>query len=423
MTNQRKVPAHPDGSLPRLAAGYVFAHVSVAYGLLPLYLDPDKKLYMSVVSSVLLLAQVVLAVNITFGLMLFGFASSRKWVRESLVVFPALVSAAYVTALSYPEWAALSRDAYPDWSFPHGWMYPVVNYGVCVLGLLSPGAVAYSRYFWVDATDEDTPVDDLFEGEDECPAPDPVPVPALPSASRRARADARRARRIRAATIPGHEITGREFRRLGEGACVYCGSAAGTTDHVRPLSRGGWHHRDNMEPACAACNVGKNSLLLVEWARERPDLVLHGCMMSSSVLAALACEMREVTRVAVRTPPATEIVADACTRAGRADLIPTSQLVEVSRPDVVMKLPIAGVPFPPIRSADTHPDVDAAVTKSWVAYGRSQSSAAPRGGTRPDLPALWRQWHRITVTHPLPTAAIARTALPKSFLDREGVPA
>jgi hypothetical protein len=70
-----------------------------------------------------------------------------------------------------------------------------------------------------------------------------------------------------------------------EGPCVYCGAPVEHVDHVRPLARGGWEHRDNLVPACAWCNGSKGDRLLTEW---RPDRVEHGALASPLVAAELA---------------------------------------------------------------------------------------------------------------------------------------
>jgi 5-methylcytosine-specific restriction endonuclease McrA len=30
-------------------------------------------------------------------------------------------------------------------------------------------------------------------------------------------------------------------------------------DHIRPVSRGGGNHRDNLQPMCAPCNMAKGA--------------------------------------------------------------------------------------------------------------------------------------------------------------------
>lgn len=64
------------------------------------------------------------------------------------------------------------------------------------------------------------------------------------------------------------------------GKCAYCGQPLGNrwhADHVEPLERNDWlkvprgpnyPHRDtleNMNPACAPCNIDKHSLSLESW--------------------------------------------------------------------------------------------------------------------------------------------------------------
>jgi 5-methylcytosine-specific restriction endonuclease McrA len=44
--------------------------------------------------------------------------------------------------------------------------------------------------------------------------------------------------------------------------CAYCGSSDQLTqDHVRPLSRGGAHSKENVVPACKPCNCKKQARL------------------------------------------------------------------------------------------------------------------------------------------------------------------
>lgn len=59
------------------------------------------------------------------------------------------------------------------------------------------------------------------------------------------------------------------WEALGLTDCVYCGSPYEHADHVIPLSRGGAHSRDNLVPACAACNLSKGAKLLEEWLPTR----------------------------------------------------------------------------------------------------------------------------------------------------------
>lgn len=54
------------------------------------------------------------------------------------------------------------------------------------------------------------------------------------------------------------------WRRQGR-ACLYCGGAAETVEHVVPITRGGTNFEGNLVPACRACNASKCDRLLMEW--------------------------------------------------------------------------------------------------------------------------------------------------------------
>lgn len=43
------------------------------------------------------------------------------------------------------------------------------------------------------------------------------------------------------------------------GKCWMCGGEATTTDHVKPLAKGGAHMLCNLRPACKPCNSGKRA--------------------------------------------------------------------------------------------------------------------------------------------------------------------
>jgi len=56
-------------------------------------------------------------------------------------------------------------------------------------------------------------------------------------------------------------------------ACVYCESQATTVDHVVPLCAGGHDVRDNVVPACRACNSSKGRRALDAWlVKKRADV-------------------------------------------------------------------------------------------------------------------------------------------------------
>ena len=44
--------------------------------------------------------------------------------------------------------------------------------------------------------------------------------------------------------------------------CLCCGSPDITVDHIIPLTRGGTHTKDNVQPLCANCNSSKNTLAI-----------------------------------------------------------------------------------------------------------------------------------------------------------------
>src|SRR5690606_31185675 len=53
--------------------------------------------------------------------------------------------------------------------------------------------------------------------------------------------------------------------------CVYCGGEADTVDHMLPVSRGGTRDRDNLAPACWACNQEKADRTVAEWMKYRAE--------------------------------------------------------------------------------------------------------------------------------------------------------
>jgi len=112
----------------------------------------------------------------------------------------------------------------------------------------------------------------------------------LPAAGRNARYIARKnVRRARknAAQVVGPVPAPVYAAILASGPCVYCGAPAAHVDHVRPLSRGGAEHPDNLAPACEWCNLSKKDRLLIEW---RPDRVAYGVAHHPAVAAELARE-------------------------------------------------------------------------------------------------------------------------------------
>jgi 5-methylcytosine-specific restriction endonuclease McrA len=77
-------------------------------------------------------------------------------------------------------------------------------------------------------------------------------------------------RRARERNAESFIVSTREWRRMKNGVCVYCGSAENITiDHVIPLSRGGHHGIGNLVPACGSCNFSKNGQTVMEWRMTR----------------------------------------------------------------------------------------------------------------------------------------------------------
>ena len=51
-----------------------------------------------------------------------------------------------------------------------------------------------------------------------------------------------------------------QILKFCEFKCKYCGRDGPlTVDHVKPLSKGGSHTKENVVPACLQCNVRKGS--------------------------------------------------------------------------------------------------------------------------------------------------------------------
>jgi hypothetical protein len=110
----------------------------------------------------------------------------------------------------------------------------------------------------------------------------------------RATANARRARLL-AAQATGPLPRSVYVEVLASGPCVYCGAPPTDVDHIRALTQGGDEARDNLAPACRACNNSKGRKLLIHWD---PVKVAHGVVHSPAVAAELERELATtVTRV------------------------------------------------------------------------------------------------------------------------------
>jgi 5-methylcytosine-specific restriction endonuclease McrA len=79
----------------------------------------------------------------------------------------------------------------------------------------------------------------------------------------------RRARRMSAPTIPFTvEQLAARLDFFGR-CCWVCGGAAEAVDHVKPLSKGGWHCLSNLRPICGVCNTRKKD----RWPLSKEELV------------------------------------------------------------------------------------------------------------------------------------------------------
>ncbi len=90
----------------------------------------------------------------------------------------------------------------------------------------------------------------------------------------RHRASARRAKRRRRARLKGVDVdtSGRTERYsdvLSADPCSYCGSPAGTIDHIDPVARGGQHGWQNLTAACRRCNSRKSDRFLLDFLLQR----------------------------------------------------------------------------------------------------------------------------------------------------------
>ena len=62
------------------------------------------------------------------------------------------------------------------------------------------------------------------------------------------------------------QITDKEFNKLYQSNCFYCGIKSKIEiDHVVPINKGGTHSIGNLVAACRSCNASKGSKLLIEW--------------------------------------------------------------------------------------------------------------------------------------------------------------
>lgn len=66
------------------------------------------------------------------------------------------------------------------------------------------------------------------------------------------------------------KISNKEWQKIYDSECVYCGSRDMVqADHVIPVTRGGRHSIGNLVPACRSCNTSKNSKTITEWQKAK----------------------------------------------------------------------------------------------------------------------------------------------------------
>lgn len=121
------------------------------------------------------------------------------------------------------------------------------------------------------------------------------------SRSRRARAAARRQRRLDRVV---HDLTDAQWAALAAawGGCAYCGATgvALQRDCVLPIAHGGRYTVTNVVPACRSCNASKCSAEVTVWLRrkhldERAFLARHleiGRLLGPATEDALASPAR-----------------------------------------------------------------------------------------------------------------------------------
>ena len=78
----------------------------------------------------------------------------------------------------------------------------------------------------------------------------------------------RSARRLKEKENGIYLILDKEFKKLNNQLCFYCGSDHKLTmDHIIPIVRGGRHSIGNLVVACKTCNSQKGSKTIQEWRK------------------------------------------------------------------------------------------------------------------------------------------------------------
>lgn len=225
--------------------------------------------------------------------------------------------------------------------------------------------------------EEDTDPEDDYLEDSDVDAAGAEDADSLESPNRRQRAHLRHKARVEAATIPGQKPSKETLDKLRSGICVYCGDPASHADHIRPLSRGGWNHELNLVPACEGCNSRlKRSQLLVEWMRTCPAHVLRGALMSPSVLQEFVYEMRHVETLKVVYPESSELVRRACIRHGFPELVRAQQTVDIPVTRSTPRGEVDSIPFPPVVSEYTRPDINDRIARTWLSIGERKASVS-----------------------------------------------
>lgn len=89
----------------------------------------------------------------------------------------------------------------------------------------------------------------------------------------------RRTRRARAKAAPGSHTEQDiiEIFQMQKGRCAYCREKVSLdqkhVDHIQPLAKGGHNGRSNLQILCESCNVRKNAIDPVDFARRIGRLI------------------------------------------------------------------------------------------------------------------------------------------------------
>lgn len=84
-------------------------------------------------------------------------------------------------------------------------------------------------------------------------------------------------------------------------ACAYCGAAVEggamlTLDHVKPHSKGGTNHEENLVTCCQKCNSSRGSRSLKTFAAACAGYVNHGVTAAEILAHVKACQRRALPK-------------------------------------------------------------------------------------------------------------------------------